>query len=189
MRFRGMHWLKSYAWMSVQNECARYIEMRCKNQTRFVISCDLFFVSDSMGAANIVNWNHFDCVVTHTVRLYASVESAAMITGGHWCEYAWLKICTCESIIGFAILRGTTGGDVKKSAVDFAHALLLPYNFTDSHCTSFFFKDRTPLFARNTVYKTYMPILRARSRSSLNKHYTGYQMHKFKIYFKFNVWN
>lgn len=55
------------------------------------ISCDLFFVSVSMDATNIVNWNHFDCVVTHTVRLYAPMESAVMITGGHRPEYAWLK--------------------------------------------------------------------------------------------------
>jgi len=123
-----------------------------------VISCDLFFVSDSMGAANIVNWNHFDCVVTHTVRLYASVESAATITGGHWREYAWLKICTCESIIGFAILRGITGGDAKKVQSILRTQLLLLYNFasfTDSRYTSFLFKDRrshVSLLLRISIY-------------------------------------
>lgn len=127
-----------------------------------VISCDLFFVSDSMGAANIVNWNHFDCVVTHTVRLYASVESAATITGGHWREYAWLKICTCESIIGFAILRGTIDGDIKKCSRFCVCNFFSPIIFTsfiDSHCTLFLFKDHIPFFARNIVYKKYMQIL------------------------------
>lgn len=91
---------------------ARYIEVCCKNQTGFVLfhAIHFFFANDSTGAANIVNWNHFDCVVTHTVRLYAPMERVLTITGGHRREYAWLKICTCESIIGFVILyrRGST---------------------------------------------------------------------------------
>lgn len=101
------------------NERAKWTRQICRGALQepngiCAISCDLFFASDSMDATNIVNWNHFDCVVTHTVRLYAPVESAVTITGGHWREYAWLKICTCESIIGFTILRDTTGGDAKK---------------------------------------------------------------------------
>lgn len=86
-----------------------------------------------MGAANIANWNNFDCVVTHT----AFIRVHGKRSDDNWRSPAWIcmakKICTCESIIGFAILYGTTGREVQKGAAD--PSILRHFFFTHNFTT------------------------------------------------------